>query len=347
MSTSSGAGTATEPPAGPPPAAPAARGKPGGGIAGAMLRNPTLGPLVALLVAIVVFSLTTDTFLDLDNISLVVQQSLVIATLALGQTLIILTAGIDLANAAIMVLGTLLMAKLATQGMLPIAALLIGIVVCTLWGAVSGALVTRLRLPPFIVTLGLLTVITAIGRLYSEGNSWPVTSELLGWLGTGSYLFGYFYVTPGMALMVAMFVVCWYALAHTAWGKHVYAVGNDPEAARLTGISVNKTLFSVYVVAGFIYAIAAWQALGRIPNADPNAFQTGNLDSITAVVIGGTSLFGGRGGVWGTLVGAFIVAVLRSGLTQAGIDSLYQDVATGILVIAAVALDQWARRRAL
>lgn len=347
MSTSSGAGTATEPPAGPPPAAPAARGKPGGGVAGAMLRNPTLGPLVALLVAIVVFSLTTDTFLDLDNISLVVQQSLVIATLALGQTLIILTAGIDLANAAIMVLGTLLMAKLATQGMLPIAALLIGIVVCTLWGAVSGALVTRLRLPPFIVTLGLLTVITAIGRLYSEGNSWPVTSELLGGLGTGSYLFGYFYVTPGMALMVAMFVVCWYALAHTAWGKHVYAVGNDPEAARLTGISVNKTLFSVYVVAGFIYAIAAWQALGRIPNADPNAFQTGNLDSITAVVIGGTSLFGGRGGVWGTLVGAFIVAVLRSGLTQAGIDSLYQDVATGILVIAAVALDQWARRRAL
>ena len=106
-------------------------------------------------------------------------------------------------------------------------------------------------------------------------------------------------------------------------------------------------MFSVYVVAGAIYGIAAWQALGRIPNADPNAFQTGNLDSITAVVIGGTSLFGGRGGVIGSLVGALIVTVLRSGLTQANIDSLYQDVATGILVIAAVAFDQWARKRAL
>lgn len=317
------------------------------GIGQLWLANPTLGPLVALLIAIVVFSFTTTTFLDLDNISLVVQQSLVVATLALGQTLIILTSGIDLANAAIMVLGTLMYAKLAANGTSPMVSLLVGILICTAIGGVSGALVTRLKLPPFIVTLGLLTVITAIGRLYSEGNSWPVTSDLLGWLGTGSYLFGYFYVTPGMVVMIGMFAALWYALANTAWGKHVYAVGDDAEAARLTGIDVRRTLFSVYVVAGAIYAIAAWQALGRIPNADPNAFQTGNLDSITAVVIGGTSLFGGRGGVWGTLIGAFIVAVLRSGLTQAGIDSLYQDVATGILVIAAVAFDQWARRRSL
>ena len=139
--------------------------------------------------------------------------------------------------------------------------------------------------------------------------------------------------------------ITWYALTKTAWGRHVYALGNDPEAARLTGIHVGRTRFRVYLIAGVIYAFAAWQALGRIPNADPNAFQTGNLDSITAVVIGGTSLFGGRGSVGGTVVGALIVAVLRSGLTQAGIDSLYQDVATGVLVIAAVAFDQLARRR--
>lgn len=328
-----------------PRAASAGRG--GGGFAERLLRNPTLGPLAALVLVIIVFSLFTDTFFTLDNVSLVVQQSLIVATLALGQTLIILTAGIDLANASIMVLGTLIFAKMAQQGTSPVVAMLIGVVVCTALGAVSGALVTRLKLPPFIVTLGMLTIVTALGRLYSEGNSWPVTSDLLGYLGSGSYLFGYFYVTPGMLLMIVMFVLAWYALTQTAWGKHVYAVGNDPEAARLTGINVDRTIFSVYVVAGVIYAIAAWQALGRIPNADPNAFQTGNLDSITAVVIGGTSLFGGRGGVWGTVVGAFIVAVLRSGLTQAGIDSLYQDVATGILVIAAVTLDQWARRRTL
>ncbi|GMA21390.1 ABC transporter permease [Arsenicicoccus piscis] len=329
----------------PPAAAPSKEDR--RGLADLWLRSPTLGPLIALAIAVVIFSLTSSTFMNIDNMSLVLQQTIVIATLALGQTLVILTAGIDLANAAIMVLGSLLFAKLAAQGQPPLLALVAGFAVCTVIGAVSGALVTRLKLPPFIVTLGLLTVVTALGRLYSDGNSWPVTSDLLGYLGKGSYLFGQFYVTPGMFVMLAMFGIVWYALSHTAWGKHVYAVGNDEEAARLTGIHVRQTLFSVYVVAGLIYAVAAWQALGRIPNADPNAFQTGNLDSITAVVIGGTSLFGGRGGVWGTLVGALIVAVLRSGLTQAGIDSLYQDVATGLLVIAAVAFDQWARRRAL
>ena len=292
-----------------------------------------------------VFSVTTDTFLTVDNLSLVVQQSLVVATLALGQTLVVLTGGIDLANAAVMVFGTMLFARLTTEGTAPAAALLVGLVVCTALGGVSGGLVTWLRLPPFIVTLGMLTVVLAVGRLYSTGNSWPVDSSLLAVLGEGGYLFGQVKVTTGMALAVLMYALVWYALTRTAWGKHVYALGNDPEAARLTGIHIERTRVSIYVIAGLIYGIAAWQALGRIPNADPNAFQTGNLDSITAVVIGGTSLFGGRGSVLGTVVGALIVSVLRSGLTQAGIDSLYQDVATGILVIAAVAVDQLARRR--
>ncbi|MBB6568324.1 ABC transporter permease [Kribbella sandramycini] len=289
--------------------------------------------------------MTTSTFLTVDNLSLVVQQSLVVATLALGQTLIVLTGGIDLANAAIMVLGTMVLAKLVIGGSSSVVALVAGFLVCAALGAVSGGLVTWLNLPPFIVTLGMLTVVLAAGRLYSEGNSFPVTDNLLGVLGEGGYLFGQIRVTHGMTLAVVMFAVTWYALTRTAWGRHVYALGNDPEAARLTGIHVGRTRFSVYLVAGVIYAFAAWQALGRIPNADPNAFQTGNLDSITAVVIGGTSLFGGRGSVLGTVVGALIVAVLRSGLTQAGIDSLYQDVATGVLVIAAVAFDQIVRRR--
>lgn len=311
----------------------------------AFLHNPALGPLAALIVAMIVFSATTTTFLTVDNMSLVVQQSLVVATLALGQTLIVLTSGIDLANAAIMVLGTMVLARLVTEGSPSVVALLVGFLVCAVLGAISGGLVTWLNLPPFIVTLGMLTVVLAAGRLYSGGNSWPVTDSLLGILGEGGYLFGQIKVTHGMTLAVVMFAITWYALTRTAWGRHVYALGNDPEAARLTGIHVGRTRFSVYLIAGVIYAFAAWQALGRIPNADPNAFQTGNLDSITAVVIGGTSLFGGRGSVMGTVVGALIVAVLRSGLTQAGIDSLYQDVATGVLVIAAVAFDQIVRRR--
>jgi fructose transport system permease protein len=145
--------------------------------------------------------------------------------------------------------------------------------------------------------------------------------------------------------MLLVYLVAGYALSQTAGGRHVYAVGGNPEAARLTGIKAGRTLLSVYVMTGFIAAIAAWAALGRIPNADPNAYQNANLESITAVVIGGTSLFGGRGGVAGTLVGTLIVGVLRNGLTQAGVDNLYQNVATGILVILAVTLDQVARRR--
>jgi fructose transport system permease protein len=310
-----------------------------------ILRTPAVGPAIALVVAIAVFGFATDTFFTVDNLSLVVQQSLVIGTLALGQTLVILTAGIDLANAAIAVFATLLIAKLTLTGTAGPLALVIGIVAAGVIGAVTGGLVTGLRLPPFIVTLGLLTIVTAVSRIYAEGQSFPVTDDTLGLLGNTQYLFGQIEVTYGMAVMLAMFVGLWYALTRTAWGKHVYAVGNDPEAARLSGIHVRRTLLSVYLVAGVIYGIAAWQALGRVPNADPNAFQLGNLDSITAVVIGGTSLFGGRGSVLGTLVGALIVAVLRSGLTQAGIDNLYQDVATGALVIAAVAVDRFSRGR--
>ncbi|MEC3975656.1 ABC transporter permease [Amycolatopsis sp. H20-H5] len=310
-----------------------------------LLRAPAVGPALALVVAIVVFSASTSTFLDLDNLSLVVQQSLVVGTLALGQTLIILTAGIDLANAAAMVLGTLIMAKLAVGGVDGIFALLLGIVATVVIGTVTGSLVTRVKLPPFIVTLGLLTVLTAGAKLFAGGQAVPVTDGLLKWLGTRRYLFGGIPITYGMTVALLMFLALWYALTKTSWGKHVYAVGNAPEAARLSGIKVNRTILSVYIVAGVIFGIAAWQALGRVPNADPNAFQLGNLDSITAVVLGGASLFGGRGSVIGTMMGALVVAVLRSGLTQLGVDALYQDVATGALLIAAVAVDRIARRQ--
>ncbi|SEF54912.1 monosaccharide ABC transporter membrane protein, CUT2 family [Actinacidiphila yanglinensis] len=311
-------------------------------------RSTTAGPLAALVLAVVVFSLTTDTFLTLDNGSLVVEQVLVTGTLAMGQTLVILTAGIDLANAMIMVLGTLVMARLAGGGGLPgLLALLVGAALCAALGAVSGTLVTRLKLPPFIVTLGLLSVLTAVSQLYADGESFAVTSSTLTALGHRSYLFGRIEVTTGMAVLAVMVAGLWFALTQTAWGRNVRAVGDDAEATRLTGVNTRRTVLSVYVIAGLVYAVGAWQALGRIPNADPNAFQTGNLDSITAVVIGGTSLFGGRGGVPGTILGTLVVTVLANGLTQAGIDSLYQQVATGVLVIAAVAVDRLVRGRAV
>lgn len=310
-----------------------------------VLRTPAVGPLLALVVAILVFSLTTETFMSSGNMSLLIQQTIVIGTLAIGQTLIILTAGIDLAAGAIAVMGTIVMAQHVLNGGNAITALLLGLVVTAGLGLVSGVLVSLVRLPPFIVTLGMLTVVFALTRLLSGSASIPVTDPLLRWWGQGFEVLGAF-VTRGSVLLLAMFGLFWFLLAKTSWGTHVYAVGNAPESARLSGVKTTRLLLSVYVVAGVVYAVAAWQALGRIPNADPNAYQNANLDSITAVVIGGTSLFGGRGSVLGTLLGALIVSVLRSGLTQAGIDNLWQDVATGILVIVAVALDQLSRRAA-
>jgi fructose transport system permease protein len=146
-----------------------------------------------------------------------------------------------------------------------------------------------------------------------------------------------------MLIMFLLYAFVWYVLTQTAWGRHVYAIGNNRTAARLVGIPVENRLLSVYTFAAFLYGIGAWLALGRIPNADPNALQSANLDSITAVVIGGTSLFGGRGSIWGTLVGTLIVSVLRNGLTLSGIDPLWQDLVTGVLVISAVAVDQISR----
>jgi fructose transport system permease protein len=308
-----------------------------------LLTNQVAGPFLALFVAVAVFTATTSTFFTAPNLSLMLQQSVVVGTLALGQTLIVLVAGIDLANGAIMVLGTVIIARYATDGDVFLA-LLLGLVACAVLGAVNGAIVAKWKLPPFIVTLGMLTILTAVARLFTNSQSYPVAHGVLTWLGTGPTI-GRFTITMGMIFWILLTVALSYALSGTAWGVHVYSVGDAPNAARLNGVKVGRVIFSVYAVAGVIYAIAAWQSMGRTPIADPSAFQTANLDSITAVVIGGTSLFGGRGGVIGTLIGTLIVVVLQNGLTQAGIDSLYQQIATGILVIVAVLVDQIIRRK--
>ena len=309
-------------------------------------RNATLGPLFVLILAILIFSVTADRFLQPSNLSLIVQQVMVVGTLGIAQTLIILTAGIDLSVGAIMVLSSIVMAKLsADQGVPGLLALLIGFGVGTLCGLTNGLLVTKLRLPPFIVTLGTLNVFFALNLWYSQsetirGADMP---SLLLWTGKSISL-GDTRITYGSILMLVLFGVVAWILKNTAWGRHVYAVGDDAEAARLAGVRKDRVLLSVYVVAGLICAVAAWMLIGRIASASPQAGGSANLDSITAVVIGGTSLFGGRGLVVGTLFGALIVGVLRNGLTLAGVDVLWQDFAVGILIIGAVAIDQWIRK---
>ncbi|MDX6244359.1 MAG: fructose transport system permease protein [Frankiales bacterium] len=314
-----------------------------GGFLRSFATNQIVGPLGALLLAILIFSVTTSTFFNTANLSLIAQQSVVIGTLALGETLIVLTAGIDLANGALMVLGAVVIGKYAVNGN-PVVALLLGVVVCAALGALNGWLIAWFSLPPFIVTLGALSAISAASRLYTSSQSYPINSSFLTVLNQGPTIGGVT-ITYGVLLWIALTAVFAYALTQTSWGVRVYAVGDNPRAAQLTGIKVKRVLFGVYVLGAVIYAVGAWQALGRTPTADPSGYSTANLDSITAVVIGGTSLFGGRGGVVGTLIGALIVTVLQNGLTQAGIDSLYQQVATGVLVVLAVAVDHIIRTR--
>jgi fructose transport system permease protein len=241
------------------------------------------------------------------------------------------------------------MATIAAENGVPaVPALIIGVLLGLGAGLLNGFLVTRINLPPFIVTLGTLSIFTAIALLYSGGQSIQEQRlpGLLNWTGTNIRPFGpgSFYVTTGVVLVVVLYLVVGFALSQTAWGRHVYAVGDDAEASRLAGIRVNRVLLSVYTVAGAIYGITAWVLIGRAGAASPNALTDANLSSITAVVIGGTSLFGGRGGLTGTLLGAIIVQSFASGLSLAGVDAQYRLLAVGILVIVAVAVDQWIRK---
>jgi fructose transport system permease protein len=224
-------------------------------------------------------------------------------------------------------------------------AMLVGIAFGFAAGAANGLLVTRLNLPPFIVTLGTLSIFTAVALLYSGGTPIQDTNlpALLNWTGTDISV-GPFNITTGVLVVILMYLAVGFALSQTAWGRHVYAVGDDSEASRLAGIRVTRVLFSVYLVAGVVYGIAAWVLIGRAGAATPNAIAEANLSSITAVVIGGTSLFGGRGGVLGTLLGALIVQTFTVGLSLAGVDDLYRLLAVGVLVIVAVSVDQWIRQ---
>ena len=312
-------------------------------------RSPTLIPALVLLISIAAFSIIAPRFFGMGALSTVLKQTTVTGFIALAQTLIILTAGIDLSVGAILVISSLIMGNLAVVSGVPVVlAILIGILFGGLMGLLNGVLVAKIKLPPFIVTLGTLSIFNALKLWYSQSESIrnvdieAQAPDLL-WFGQG-FNFGGASLSYGGIALIALAAILWYVLNHTAWGRHVHAIGDDPDAAMLSGICVDRTLISVYAVAGLICGFTAWIAIGRVGSVSPIAFDTVNLGSITAVVIGGTSLFGGRGSIIGSVLGAFIVGVFNTGLSLAGVDDYWQLFAAGCLVIIAVALDQWLRR---
>ncbi|MDE2385026.1 MAG: ABC transporter permease [Alphaproteobacteria bacterium] len=337
----------------------------------AFLREyPTSIPALILLGSILLFSvnallISPNNFVSTNALSTILAQVTVTGIVAIAQTIIILTAGIDLSVGAILVVSSMVMGKLAVESGVPvILAVPLGMAIATAMGWINGALVTYVKIPPFIVTLGTLNVFNALKLWYTGSQSIRAmdleekTPSLL-WFGK-NINFGFkdgvhlTFDTPpvdgdatiilGTLALLVLAALVWFMLYRTPWGRHVHAIGDDPDAAMLTGIQTKWTLVSVYTLAGLIIGFGAWVSIGRVGSVSPIAFETINLDSITATVIGGTSLFGGRGSIAGSVLGALIVGVFTTGLAIAGVDDYWQYFAAGCLVIFAVALDQWLRR---
>ncbi len=313
------------------------------GVLNVLRGSPIMGPFAALVLAMIFFATQSDKFLTGANFSLIMQQVMVVGTLAIGQTLVILTGGIDLSNGMIMALSSVLMTGLAVRsGMNPLLAILVGLLAGVAFGLLNGSLITAIGLPPFIVTLGTLNIVYALVRIYTTSTitNLPPAQLFFG----NTFSIGGTEITYGSVLMLILYAIAWFVLRSTPAGRSVYAVGDNPEAARLSGINTKRVLIGVYSIAALTYGIAGLLLVSRTGVGDPNAGQTGNLDSITAVVLGGTSLLGGRGQILGTLIGALIVGVFRNGLQLMGVESIYQVLITGILVILAVSVDYLSHR---
>ncbi|GGD02860.1 ABC transporter permease [Aureimonas glaciei] len=312
--------------------------------------NPTMVPVLVLAVSVAVFGLMLGSrFFSPQTLNFILQQVTIVGIIGVAQTLVIVTAGIDLSVGAIMVLSSVVMGQFAVNLGLPTPlAIVCGLAVGLGCGCINGFLVAKLKLPPFIVTLGTWSIFLAANFIYSANETIRArdigeAAPLLQFFGTTFRLFGATF-TYGAVLMVALVVVVFYILNNTAWGRHVYALGDDADAARLSGISTTRTLISVYAVAGLICGLAGWALIGRIGSVSPTSGQEANIQSITAVVIGGTSLFGGRGSVFGTLIGALIVGVFAMGLRIWGTDPQWTQLTVGALIILSVAADQWIRK---
>lgn len=316
----------------------------------ALHMNPSLVPLIVLLLSVIVFGLLLGSkFFSPFALTLILQQVQIVGILAAAQSVVILTAGIDLSVGAIMVLSSVVMGQFTFRYGIPAPiSVICGLICGTLCGFINGVLVARVKLPPFIVTLGMWQIVLATNFLYSANETiraQDISAEapFLHFFGS-KFTVGGAVFTYGVVFMVLLILVLSYALRQTAWGRHVYAVGDDKDAAELSGVQTNRVLISVYMLSGVICAFAGWAIIGRIGSVSPTSGQLGNIESITAVVIGGISLFGGRGSILGTLFGALIVGVFTLGLRLLGADAQWTYLLIGVLIIGAVAVDQWIRK---
>lgn len=297
--------------------------------------------IAALIIVSVVLSFMTPAFLTASNLTNIVTQSAVVGIAAIGATFVIITSGIDLSVGSNIALSGMIGAIVAQSTGNGFFGILTVIVVAAAVGAFNGASVAWLRLAPFIVTLATMGMARGLTLQVSQGQSVYGLPESLNWLGASAI----FDVKTSALLTVLLFVVAHFVLSQTTFGHRIYAVGGNAEAARLAGINVRGVIFAAYVIAGVMAGIAALILLGRLDSATPNAASGTELQVIAAVVIGGTSLFGGKGSMVGTFVGVLLIGVINNGLTLLNVSSFWVQFVQGALIFLAVLLDSVNTRR--
>lgn len=302
-----------------------------------MSKVQDMGALIALILLVIVIGVISPEFRTIDNFMSLMRQSSINGFIAFGMTCVILTDAIDLSVGSVLALSTALCAA-AIKGGMPVAlAMLMALVIGTVLGAVSGILVTKGRLQPFIATLITMTVYRGLTQIFMNGK--PISglgdSLLLKFVGRGA-VFG---IPVPVILFIAVFILFTFLLGKTTFGRRIYATGSNATSAKLAGVNVNRTKLIAYAISGCMATLSGLILLSRMASTQPTLGTGYELDAIAAVALGGTSMSGGRGRIWGTFVGVLIIAVLNNGLNILGVSSYYQDVIKGIVILIAVLSD--------
>lgn len=297
-----------------------------------------IGPLLGLILIVIVLGILSPSFFTLDNILNLLRQVSINALIAFGMTLVILTAGIDLSVGSLLALGSALTAGMLNSGMDPLLAVFIGLIIGFVLGAINGLIITKGKVAPFIATLATMTIFRGATLVYTDGK--PITGL------SDSFTFemigrGYVMGVPFPAiLMVIAFAILYFVLRKTVFGRQIYAVGGNEEAATLSGIKADRVKIWVYSITGMLTVLAGIILTSRLNSAQPTAGSMYELDAIAAVVIGGTSLMGGRGRIVGTLIGALIMGSIDNGLNLLNVSSFYQQIVKGGVILLAVLADR-------
>ncbi|WP_010500584.1 ABC transporter permease [Paenibacillus elgii] len=295
-----------------------------------------LGMLIILVLMCVLMAFITPNFMEVTNVINVLKQVSITAILAAGMTVVILTGGIDLSVGSTLALSGVLSVMLTNAGVNPVISMLAGAAAGYVVGAINGYFTAAVKLPPFIVTLGSMTYVRGLAYVISGGYPIVLQDVTFKYLGAGTFL----KIPTPIYIMAFVYVVMYFILKYTMFGRHIYAIGGNQEAARLTGIKVEKTLIHVYSISGFLAGAAGVVMAGRLFSGQPMVGVGMELDAIAAVILGGTSFVGGFGRIQGTIIGVLTMGVLTNGLTLLNVDYYWQLVVKGAVIVVAVLLDR-------